>query len=370
MSPDDFHRYLEGAKLVGGAGSVPATIALCGEAPGRDEEIYGRPFIGESGQELDRMLKQAGISRADCYATNVFKIKPPDTDRSNNDIQSFFVGRSDPDACLDLPTFGKGKFVRRGPDVHVRHLVGELAGVEVKLVIALGNTALWGLLGKQGISKFVGTVHPPTKDRPFTVIPTYHPSAVLRQYSLRTTAIANLTKAYEVARQLDGCETGGNDRPDSEERFKVKINPSLAEVEAFAEVAAKSPVIAIDVETANGQIRTIGFSIEPNSAFVIPFWEPPRTSYWPTLDGELRAWRAVKRICGAPSLKIGHNFLYDLQYIWRVHGIAVRGPIFDTMAFSHAMEPELPRSLGHLAATYLNIPEWKTMRLKSEKEEE
>lgn len=349
---------------------MPCTIALVGEAPGRDEEIYGRPFVGESGQELDRMLKQAGANRADCYATNVFKIKPPDTDRANNDITTFFVGRSDPDADTDLPPYGKGKYVRKSVGVHVRHLVDELAGVDAKLVIALGNTALWGLLGKTGISKFVGTVHPPTAGRPFTVVPTYHPSAILRQYSLRTTAIANLTKGVEVARELAGPTGTGSDHPSSADKFKVKINPSLAEVEAFADEACKAPVIAIDVETANGQIRTIGFSISPTTAFVIPFWEPPRASYWPTLDGELRAWRAVKRICGSPSLKIGHNFLYDLQYIWRVHGIAVRGPIFDTMAFSHAMEPELPRSLGHLAATYLRIPEWKTMRLKSEKEEE
>lgn len=371
MSPEAFTDWLASKTLVGGAGPVPSQIALVGEAPGENEEAYGRPFVGEAGHELVRMLKEAGLDFKSCYATNVFKVRPPDTDRSNNDIQSFFVGRSSADHCTSLPPNGAGKFVRKQLEPHVRSLVNELVGVEAKLVIAFGNTALWGLLGRTGISKFVGTVHAPTAERPFTVIPTYHPAAVLRQYSFRTTAIANLKKAAGVARSLGSGKTiPAVGQAQSASPFQVTINPSIEQVERFALVAAKAPEVAIDIETKHGQIRTVGFAIEPTKAFVIPFWEPPRGSYWPTLAGELRAWNAVRRICGSPAVKIGHNFLYDLQYLWRVYGIPVNGPIEDTMLWSHAAEPELPRSLGHLAATYLSIPEWKTMRFKSEKEEE
>lgn len=353
--------------LVPGAGPSPSPIAIVGEAPGLNEFIYKRPFVGEAGNELRRMLKEVNLDPTTIYFTNTFKLKPPDTDRAKNDIQAFFVGRSHPDADLSLPPFGPNKFVRSPMGEHIRELFRELISVDAKLVIALGNVALWGLLGKQKISAHLGAVNGPTGQRPFTVIPTYHPAAILRQYNFRTTAIANLRKCAEVAKGLSG--KSGLVYPNTPE-YKIITNPTLDQVESFAEKACKAPEIAFDVETKFGQIRTISFTIAANHAFVIPFWEPPAASYWPTLDGELRAWRAVKRIMESPGDKIGQNTLYDIQYLWRVHGIKVLGNIHDTMAWSHSAEPELPRTLGHLAATYLNMPEWKQMRVKSEKEEQ
>lgn len=364
MSPDEFNEWLARAKTVPGAGPPFSPICLVGEAPGVNEEIYRRPFVGEAGEELTRMLKDAGLDRKSMYATNVFKFRPPDTDRARNDIKAFFVGRADPDAETTLPAYEPGKFVRRQLANHPRELIRELTLVGANVVIALGNTALWALLGHTKISKYLGTVHPPTESRPFTVIPTYHPSAILRQWNFRSIAVANLRKAATVAGR------NGSANQHAAPRFKVKTNPTIDEVEAFAAKAVRAPVIAIDVETKHGQIRTIGFAIDTKSAFVIPFWEPPAPPYWSSVGAELRAWNAVKAICACDATKVGHNVLYDIQYLWRVHGIPLRGPIEDTIAWAHASQPELPRSLGHLAATFLNIPEWKTMRAKSEKDEE
>jgi hypothetical protein len=129
--------------------------------------------------------------------------------------------------------------------------------------------------------------------------------------------------------------------------------------------------MGIDIETAHGQIRTISFAIAADYAFTIPFWEPPADSYWPTVAGEIAAWNCVRRILACPATKIFQLGTYDIQYLWRVHGIVVRGPIEDTGLAHHALEPELPKTLGYMAASYLDIPEWKTMRgLRSEKEEE
>lgn len=252
---------------------------------------------------------------------------------------------------------------------HVRDTFAELDMVGAKLVVALGGTALWGLLGKQKISQYVGTLHGPDNGRRWTVVPTYHPSAILRQYSLRTTAVANFRKIADAIGTIESGSDKARARLSSP-KYRITINPTLDMVESFATRACKAPEIAFDVETAFGQIRTISFTIAANTAFVIPFWEPPAPSYWPTLDGELRAWRAVKRIMESPGDKIGQNVLYDIQYLWRVHGIKVRGNVHDTMAWSHSAEPELPRTLGHLAATYLNMPQWKDMRIRSEKDEE
>ncbi|RLG66752.1 hypothetical protein DRN93_05820, partial [archaeon] len=59
---------------------VPSKIALVGEAPGRDEELQGKPFVGASGRYLNRLLAAAGISRALCYVTNVVQVRPPNND--------------------------------------------------------------------------------------------------------------------------------------------------------------------------------------------------------------------------------------------------------------------------------------------------
>lgn len=342
---------------VPGHGPSPSTFALIGEAPGLNETIYRQPFVGHSGAELNRMLAEADIDRKSTYVTNVFKIRP-----DGNDLAEFLVSRTHPDACLALGPVKPGKWLHRDLEPMVRTLVPELVGVGVKVAIALGGTALWGLLGLAKISAYVGTVHPPTPTRPFTVVPTYHPSAILRNWSLRSTAIANLQKA----RAALPTRVIGSARKEP----ILKLNPTLEEVHKLARRAHQANLLAVDIETAHGQIRTIAFAISPQFAFVVPFWEPPAAPYWHTHAGEMAAWEAVRHALAGPGTKIFHNGAYDIQYLWRVHGIPVKGPIEDTMLLHHAMEPELPKSLGHLAAVYLQMPEWKTSRAKAEKDED
>jgi len=346
---------------VPGEGPSPAQIALVGEAPGNTEDLYKRPFIGDAGQELTRMLRDAGIDRKECYATNVFKHKPA------ADILSNFVSGTDPSAYKLLPAYKPNKFLRRELADEVLGLHGELVAVDPKVVVTLGTTALWAVLGFQKISQYLGTVHRPTAKRPFFVVPTYHPSAVLRNWSFRTTVVANLLKVPPLLGESSRVASSTNPLAG----FKIKVNPTLEEVERFADVVSKPYTeFAVDVETMHGQIRTIGFAYSPTQAFVIPFWEPPRASYWPSVESESRAWKAIARILARREVTfIFHNGPYDIQYLWRVHGIPVLGTIEDTLAGHWALEPELPKKLGQLSAIYLDLPEWKTMRLKTEKED-
>lgn len=349
-------------RIVPGCGPTPSPVCIVGEAPGVNEEIYGRPFVGASGEELTRMFRDAGLDRREMYATNVFKTRPPE-----NQVRHFFVNAKHENACSSLPPSGRGERLDIRYEQEVRALIPELVGVGAKLVIALGGTALWALLGQQKISAYVGTVHPPTTERPFTVIPTFHPTAVLRNWGLRSTVVANLIKAKNLIGDLASDKAAPSN---PEFQPKIKINPDFADVLCFTKRAEQAPLMAVDVETAHGQIRTISFTIASNEAFVIPFWEPPAASYWPTVAAEVAVWNCVRKILHSPGTKIFHNGSYDIQYQLRVHGISLRGRVEDTMLAHHALEPELPKSLGSLAATYLKLPEWKTMRLKSEKEEE
>lgn len=348
-------------KLILGHGPKPTALVLLGEAPGANETLYGRPFVGEAGDELTRMLTDANIDRKSAYVTNVFKIQPP-----GNDVNFFFTTRSDPEACTDLPS-RSGKYLRDEFRQQYLDLLRELVDVGPTLVLALGATALWALLGQSKISSFVGTLHQPTIDRPYHILPTYHPAAVLRQWSYRSTVVANFQKAKAF---LDTqTQTPRLDR-NALSKFRLEINPTMAKVRQWTKRLVVAPEIAVDIETAQGQIRTIAFCCEPDRAYCIPFWEPPAQRYWPDTRSEIEAWNLVREILQSPGRKILHNGAFDLQYLWRGMGIPTRGDIEDTMLLHHALEPELPKGLGQLAATYLNIPEWKTRSSNGDKDED
>src|SRR5437016_10845490 len=69
-------------RFVGARGSVAAPAVVIGEAPGAEEDQAGKPFVGASGREQDRMLADAGWNPADLWFTNVYKVRPPGNDMS------------------------------------------------------------------------------------------------------------------------------------------------------------------------------------------------------------------------------------------------------------------------------------------------
>jgi uracil-DNA glycosylase family 4 len=72
-------------KYVPGMGPVGAKIIILGEAPAREETVAGKPFVGPSGRELDRLLQDAGIRRTECWITNVCKYEvPPNYDKKKS----------------------------------------------------------------------------------------------------------------------------------------------------------------------------------------------------------------------------------------------------------------------------------------------
>lgn len=166
-----------GAKsVVFSDGNPAARVMIIGEAPGREEDRAGKPFVGQAGQLLDRMLAAIGMARnADdavrsVYITNVLPWRPP----SNRDPEPAEV-------AMMLP------FLRR----HV-----ELADPEI--LIVMGNHACNAVLGKRGITKLRGQ-WTTGFDRP--VLPMLHPAYLLRQPSAKRDAWADL---LDLAARLEG----------------------------------------------------------------------------------------------------------------------------------------------------------------------
>lgn len=336
------------------SGPRDAKIALVGEAFGEQEDFVGRPFIGTAGQELSRLLKEARLTRKECFLTNVFPLRPP-----NNNIELLCGPKAAVGKDYKLSPLKQGKYILNEFLPHVKRLKEELEIVQPNLIVALGNTACWALMGQAKIGALRGAVGYGPLCPALKVLPTYHPASILYNWSNRPILIADLIKA-ERERLFPEVR-----RP---ERW-VLIDPTFDEIHAWIKRHLLDAYeIAVDIETAAGMIRCISFAPNPRHCMVIPFEDKrkPGGHYWPTLEDEVAAWNIVQYILeDLPCKKVFQNGMYDIQYIVKM-GIRPRDCLEDTMLLSHSIFPEMPKSLGFLGSIYTNEPAWKLMRENKE----
>ncbi len=138
-------------QVVFGVGDPHADLMFVGEAPGRDEDLQGEPFVGRSGQLLDRLvLEELGVDRSRVYIANVVKCRPPD----NRDPKPEEIASCRP------------------------YLEAQLVAIDPSVVVTLGNFATKLLLQTDlGITKVRGKAYPVAGRH---LVPTYHPAAALR----------------------------------------------------------------------------------------------------------------------------------------------------------------------------------------------
>lgn len=327
-------------------------IAIVGEAWGTDERLTQLPFVGRAGQELTKQLSDAGITRKNCFITNVFNLQPP-----NNDVTTLCGSKLEMEKGYKEKPLAIGKYVLPRFLGEVERLYKELEEVKPNLILALGNTACWALVGQYGITKIRGAT---SMTKWGKILPTYHPSAVLRNWALRTITITDLIKAKREG------EFPEIRRP---ERY-VLINPTEEEIEEWYEEYAKnSSHLSIDIETAKGQVEMIGFASSPQNAIVIPFIKinGKDNRYWPSAEQEVRVWKWVQKFLSLPQPKVFQNGLYDLQYLLRI-GLSPRNCSEDTMLLAHSLYPEMPKGLGFLGSIFTDEASWKLMRGKGHDE--
>jgi len=136
--------------VVFGEGSPQARLLFVGEAPGRDEDIQGRPFVGRAGQLLTRIIESIGLTREEVYIANILKCRPP---KNRNPLP-------DEIACC-LP-----------------YLTGQIELIRPRIICALGAFAAQPLVGSnEGITRLRGTFY---DYHGMKLIPTFHPAACLR----------------------------------------------------------------------------------------------------------------------------------------------------------------------------------------------
>lgn len=324
-------------------------MALVGEAWGEVEERERRPFVGTTGYELNRMFQQAGIERREVFLTNVFNLRPP-----NNQIK-YLCGPKE-DGIKGYPALIKGGYVRSEFQSELDRLGDELEACNPNVVVALGNTASWALLGQTMISKLRGVTHYSTHTYTgLKVLPTYHPAAIFRQYSLRPVTVIDLIKGLRESKYPDIR------RPERE----IWIEPTLEDLYEFdRRYLQSSEGLSVDIETAGQHITLIGIAPSPRVALVIPGIGTQRAgrAYWGSMATERRVYNFIKEVMSRPVGKIFQNGLYDIAFMWRAWKIPVMNAENDTMLLHHALQPESLKSLGFLGSIYTDEGPWKSMR--------
>src|SRR5216684_5330510 len=242
-------------------------IFLVGKAMGENEKKIGKGFVEATGAELLRMLNDAGVItltsedrsylskyyrtkdpwtlaaiwdlHPELYRTNVFQQHPP-----NNDLLHFCGGKAE--GIAGYPILQKSKYVRKEFQHELDRLGDEVLRVDPNLIVALGNTALWAMAGRTGITKLRGTTCVSTHTvSGYKLLLTYHPSAVTRQWELRPTTVADLSKAVKEKEYPDVR------RP----KCEIWIEPSLEDIRTFTRDHIKGcQILSVDIETSRQQI--------------------------------------------------------------------------------------------------------------------
>ena len=376
------------------AGPRTASLVVVGEAWGESEERNaGIPFCGASGHEFSKMLIETGwddsrgtlaraveafeahrfgewlslreewLHNADIMLTNVFALRP-----ISNNLGYLCASKGDlgdayncPPVRTENPRYVKTEYLS-----HLSRLREEVRAGPRNLLLCLGGTATWAMVGSSAIGRLRGAVCQSRDDAPMGLggvkcLPTFHPAAIFRAWHWRVIVLADLLKARrerefpEVHRPLRS----------------VIINPSLDQIETWVEETLRGSftLLSPDIETMNGQIRCIGFARRRDESIVIPFISDlTGKSYWNNIDDEVMAWSYVQNLLDCPLPKIFQNGLFDLQYLIRA-GLTVRNARHDTMLLHHVLYPEMQKSLGFLGSIYTNEMSWKLMRLHKGAEE-
>lgn len=312
-------------------GKKGSMIMVIGEAPGADEVVKGKPFVGRAGQLLRRAMEEAGwwkhLQPDEVYLSNSVCCRPPNNRTPTPEEIA---------ACNE-------------------RLWAEIEWVDPTLIVAMGNPATQALLGKKkSITKFRGTV---LKVRDRTVVFTVHPAHVLRHHSAYSAFVDDLRLAMKILTghvQVEVCEA-----PDVTPTF-VQNEDDLRRV--YAE-AVRAGFCGIDTET-------YGLRDDVKDAALDPYLGTVRLIQIAVPSGVYIVDRLVVRdayvwdlLADASVVKIGHNLKFDLKMLrgsWKGMRIPVRN-MWDTMLAAQldacGLWPEVedPFSLKQLAYRELKI---------------
>lgn len=335
--------------LVRDIGPRDAKIVIVGEAPGAEEERQGIPFCGPSGKLLKQLLNHSNVPFDRCYITNIVNVRPP-----GNDFAYFYDG--------DVP--------KKELEEAWKVLQDKIDLIKPKVCILLGSEALRAVTNKTGITNWRGCF---LSYKDTLLMPTYHPAAVLREYSLHPIVEKDFEKAaYKCPKEWP----------------ETIIQPSLQQIVDFILEAKRAARIAWDLETIGKSIRCLGLSFRSFEGLVkaisIPFIKfsdsslvsisPPSggnfirfsscssslSSYWSTED-EVIVLEELERLFQSGVPFVGQNSIsFDEPLFYNSFLIRPKNHFFDLMHAFHLLYCELPKGLDFICSLFTCYPNYWT----------
>lgn len=326
-------------KKVPGFGPPNAKIMAVGEAPGANEEVDGRPFVGAAGQTMRKSLLSVGIDPDEIYMTNICRYRPP-----ANKIRTWFDGAGRPN-----------ELVLQG----MLELIEEINRIKPNVIIAFGNYPLWALTGLAqwkkiklrdggtemdytGISNWRGSIVECTLVPGFKVIPTFHPSYITREgYSDHGVFNLDLERIKKESQYPDLL------LPQKE----FVIDPQGSDRWGIADrlTGSDTSVITFDIEYIGSKLLCVGMTNHRDYAMNI------KTDS----ESDLKFVRDVL-LCGIPLN--AQNSIYDASILEWWYKIPVLQHVeYDTMLAAHAANIELPKGLDFLCSVYTDQRFYKNM---------
>lgn len=319
----------ESSGYASGIGPSKANLAVVAESLGDNEAVYGVPLIGWSGQQVNKMLADAGVARADVYLDNVVRCMPPVGNKKKipKEVVAF---------CTE------------------RHLKPALEVVKPNCILALGDYSLQYLTGKKGISKHRGSIFAGHLGK---VVATYHPAFFAHGESA---VVMQPFVAYDFERAVAQSAFAELRRPTED----FSIDPNLPKIREFMRYAREVGKVAVDIETSAGSWWNtaplcVGF-YSHDRAVCVPILGYAGANVWSefsideilSLVGDILADEAV--------VKVFQNENYDIKVLESM-GFKVLGRTEDTMIQHHVIYAEkgIPHGLDFIASIYTEVPFYK-----------
>ena len=313
---------------VGGVGPLEPDLMAIGEAPGKNENEQGIPFVGASGDILNDCFYKAGIRRSEVFLTNVVKYQPP----MNNFNQLHLIG-------VDLTDSIKFLWEE------------EIKKFRPKCILAIGDKALEATTGFSGILNYRGSILL-AKDGITKVVPTIHPAALFPHYEdgqqkggLEYTYL-KLIEA-DIARAVEESKTRSLILPDR----RLDVCHSSLDLYRFFQEYQRLDKATTDIESINCVPVCIGFAFNKNHAISVPLLRQIGKHKLTDMgDNELdEVWRLIDTQLRRLKL-VGQNLKYD-EFKLNLIGFELPNIYSDTLIKTRVLFPELPKKNLHVQSS-------------------
>lgn len=324
-----------GKVYVPGQGNLGANIMIVGDSPTLDDTKRLSPFTGSEGRELDRLLKDAGLSRGECWLTTVSKYAVPPNMKGKK-----------------VPFAVRAKNVGIKIDEQLMELQVEINQLKPNVIIGLGGTPLWAMTGRESIKNYRGSIlHGMGRKVICTYNPghlTYHAQDVeFKGYWNRQIMVFDVKRAI---RQSGFPEVNHPYR-------HLEICQNSAHLLQFYNRYRHLRDVWVDIEAGGHCLPIcIGLAFNKTHGMTVPLWNADGISTIPTAD-LAECWQILVQILMEHDVH-GQNFNYDRDKILRL-GFAIRRIKGDTLLKAFAINPELPKGLAFNTSVYTEEPFYK-----------